>query len=125
MTMRRLDNLERLDPRHLLRTIEQRGLSGMVTLTHELLGKWQSMAVPEQRYTSIVRREYRNDSSTMQIVSGPYGREKVHYEAPPAARVPGEMAMLLDWYSQSCPLNGDQKIPGIARAGIAHIWNQI
>lgn len=94
-------------------------------LTHELLGKWQSMAVPEQRYTSIVRGAYRNDPSPMQIVSGPYGREKIHYEAPPATRVPDEMAMLLDWYNQSSPLNGDQKIPGIARAGIAHLWFEV
>jgi len=94
-------------------------------LTHELLGKWQSMAVPEQRYTSIVRGAYRNDPSPMQIVSGHYGREKVHYEAPLAARVPDEMAMLLDWYNQSSPLSGDQKIPGIARAGIAHFWFEV
>ncbi|MDX1252063.1 MAG: Fic family protein [Gammaproteobacteria bacterium] len=94
-------------------------------LTHELLGKWQSMAVPEQRYTSIVRGAYRNDPSPMQIVSGPYGRERVHYEAPPAARVPDEMAKLLGWYNQSSPLNGDQKIPGIARAGIAHLWFEV
>ena len=44
------------------------------SLTHDLLGKWQSMAVPEQRYTSILRGAYRNDPSPMQIVSGPYGR---------------------------------------------------
>jgi len=94
-------------------------------LTHELLGKWQSMAVPEQRYTTIVRGAYRNDPSPMQIVSGPYGREKVHYEAPPAARVPDEMAMLLGWYNQSSPVNGDRKIPGIARAGIAHLWFEV
>lgn len=94
-------------------------------LTHELLGKWQSMAVPEQRYTSIVRGAYRNDPSPMQIVSGPYGREKVHYEAPPAARVPDEMARLLGWYNQSSPINGDQKIAGIARAGMAHLWFEV
>lgn len=94
-------------------------------LTHELLGKWQSMAVPEQRYMSIVRGVYRNDPSPMQIVSGPYGREKVHYEAPPAAQVPDEMAGLLDWYSQSCPFNGGKKIAGIARAGIAHLWFEV
>jgi len=58
------------------------------SLTHELLGKWQSMAVPEQRYTSLLRGAYRNDPSPMQIVSGPYGREKVHYEAPRATQVP-------------------------------------
>jgi Fic family protein len=94
-------------------------------LTYELLGKWQSMAVPEQRYTSIVRGAYRNDPSPMQIVSGPYGRERVHYEAPPAASVPDEMAKLLGWYNQSSPLNGDQKILGIARAGIAHLWFEV
>ena len=94
-------------------------------LTHKILGNWQSMAVPEQRYTTIVRGAYRNDPSPMQIVSGPYGQEKVHYEAPPAARVPDEMAMLLDWYRQSSPLDGDKKIPGIARAGIAHLWFEV
>lgn len=99
--------------------------SWQVSLTHELLGKWQSMAVPEQRYTTIVRGAYRNDPSPMQIVSGPYGRERVHYEAPPAACVPDEMAKLLGWYNQSSPLNGDQKIPGIARAGIAHLWFEV
>lgn len=95
------------------------------SLTHELLGKWQSMAVPEQRYTTIMRGAYRNDPSSMQIVSGPYGRERVHYEAPPAARVPDEMAKFLGWYNQSSPLNGDRKIPGIARAGIAHLWFEV
>ena len=94
-------------------------------LTHELLGRWQSMAVPEQRYTSILRGAYRNDPSAMQIVSGPYGREKVHYEAPPAARVPEEMKRFIDWYNQTSPVDGEKKIPGLARAGIAHFWFEV
>jgi len=94
-------------------------------LTHDLLGKWQSMAVPEQRYTPILRGAYRNDPSPMQIVSGPYGREKVHYQAPPVARVPGEMVKLIEWYNQTSPLSGDKTIPGIARAGIAHLWFEV
>lgn len=95
------------------------------SLTHELLGKWQSMAVPEQRYTLILRGAYRNDPSPMQIVSGPYGREKVHYEAPPATQVPEEMAIFLHWYNQTGPLNRDKRLPGIARAGIAHLWFEV
>jgi Fic family protein len=91
-------------------------------LTHDLLGEWQSMAVPEQRYTPILRGAYRNDPSPMQIVSWPYGQEKVHYEAPPATRVPDEMSRLLDWYNQPRPLKRDKKTRGIARAGIAHLW---
>lgn len=96
-------------------------------LTHDLLGKWQSMAVPEQRYTSILRGAYRNDPSPMQIVSGPYGREKVHYEAPPATQVPDEMAKFLEWYNQAqtSPLNRDKTQPGIAKASIAHLWFEI
>jgi len=80
---------------------------------------------PEQRYTSILRGAYRSDLSPMQIVSGPYGREKVHYEAPPAIRVPVEMEKLIGWYKQSGPLNGEKKIAGIARAGIAHLWFEV
>ena len=95
------------------------------SLTHDLLGNWQSMAVPEQRYTSILRGVYRNDPSPMQIVSGPYGREKVHYEAPPVTQVPDEMARFIDWYNQTSPLNGDKKMSGIARAGIAHLWFEV
>jgi Fic family protein len=95
------------------------------SLTHDLLGKWQSMAIPEQRYTPILRGAYRNDPSSMQIVSGPYEREKVHYEAPPAARVPDEMVKLIEWYNQTSPLSGDKTIPGIVRAGIAHLWFEL
>jgi Fic family protein len=95
------------------------------SLTHDLLGKWQSMAVPEQRYTSILSGAYRNDPSPMQIVSGPYGQEKIHYEAPPVTRVPDEMARLIDWYNQTSPSSGDKTIHGIARAGIAHLWFEV
>jgi Fic family protein len=95
------------------------------SLTHDLLGKWQSMAVPEQRYTSLLRGAYRNDPSPMQIVSGPYGREKVHYEAPPATQVPDEMARFIDWYNKINRSKGEKKIPGIDRAGIAHLWFEV
>jgi len=99
--------------------------SWQVSLTDDLLGKWQSMAVPEQRHLSILRGIYRNDPAPMQIVSGPYGREKVHFEAPPATQVPNEMRQLIDWYNQTGPMSGDQKLPGIVRAGIAHLWFEV
>ncbi len=95
------------------------------SLTHDLLANWQSMAVPEQRYTSILRGVYRNDPSPMQIISGSYGREKVHYEAPPATQVPDEMARFINWYNQTSPMNRDKPIHGIARAGIAHLWFEV
>lgn len=52
----------------------------------------------------------------MQVVSGPVGREMVHYEAPPAERVPDEMAKFLDWFEQP----GD--MDPLLVAGLAHLW---
>ncbi len=57
----------------------------------------------------------------MQIVSGPVGREKVHYRAPPSAGVAKEMRRFLKWWEDSRP-GGDVPVDGIARAGIAHLW---
>ena len=52
----------------------------------------------------------------MQVVSGPIGREKVHYQAPEAKRVPGEMSAFLKWF------NGPQSIDPVLAAGLAHLW---
>ena len=50
------------------------------------------------------------------IVSGMFGREKVHYIAPAPERVEGEMAMFLDWF------NRDENISSVIRSAIAHLW---
>ena len=52
----------------------------------------------------------------MQVVSGPMGRERVHYEAPPAARVPKEMQRFLAWFAK--PGDADPLLV----AGLAHLW---
>ena len=52
----------------------------------------------------------------MQVVSGPIGRQKVHYEAPPAACVPKEMDRFLSWFE--APGNTDP----LLIAGLAHLW---
>lgn len=93
-----------------------------IPLSDALLGKWQSMAVPKRRHTPVLRGAYRDDPAPMQIVSGPYGREKVHYEAPPAAQVSAEMTGFINWYN---PAKADQPIPGIIRAGMAHLWFEV
>lgn len=60
-----------------------------------------------------VGRWRRNDP--MQVVSGPMGRKRVHFEAPPCGRVAAEMKLFLDWWRSSLG-----KEEGILRAGIAH-----
>ena len=90
-----------------------------------LLGRWQSFIIAEQRTSNIRRGAFRNDPSPMRIVSGSGGRLKVHYEAPPATRVPGEMERFLDWYNATRPIGHAgvaEALPGLIRAGIAHVW---
>jgi Fic family protein len=56
------------------------------------------------------------ESGPMQVVSGPMGREKIHYEAPPADRVPQEMEKFLAW------LEDPGETDPLLIAGLAHLW---
>jgi Fic family protein len=88
-------------------------------LTKERLFAWHASLFPMGRsgMTKIQAGCWRDDSSgPMQVVSGPVGREKVHYEAPPAERVPDEMVKFLGWFEQP----GD--MDPLLIAGLAHLW---
>ena len=52
----------------------------------------------------------------MQVVSGAMGKEKVHYEAPPADEVPGEMDKFLNWFNETTDIDP------VLKAAIAHLW---
>lgn len=52
----------------------------------------------------------------MQVVSGPLGRERVHYEAPPAEGLDAQMQQFLAWF------NADQGLDPVLKAGLAHFW---
>jgi Fic family protein len=90
-------------------------------LSEERLINWQAALFPGSRsgLLKIETGSFRTHGDPMQIVSGPAGREIVHYLAPPAAAVRAEMRSFLDWF------NGTQDsaaIDGILRAGLAHLW---
>ena len=84
-------------------------------LTHEMLGGWQSMAIPETVSSLAMRGTYR--AGEVKVVSGYPGRYRVHYEAPPASRVPDEMERFLEWYNADSVGMG-----GPIRAAVAHLW---
>ncbi len=61
--------------------------------------------------------QWRNDAGgPMQVVSGPLGRQRVHFEAPPAERLDAEAANFLAW------ANADTGEPLLIKAGLAHLW---
>jgi Fic family protein len=88
-------------------------------LTAKRLFDWHAALFPTGRtgMRAIKVGGWRKDSSgPMQVVSGPMGREKIHYEAPPAARVPDEMKRFLRWFAK--PGDADPLLV----AGLAHYW---
>src|SRR5205807_1678027 len=88
-------------------------------LTADRLFGWHAALFPTGRsgLRKITVGNWRDDSSgPMQVVSGPIGRQKVHYEAPPAARVSGDMDRFLNWFE--APGNTDP----LLIAGLAHLW---
>jgi Fic family protein len=55
-------------------------------------------------------------SGPMQVVSGPVGRKRVHYEAPEAKRLEREMRAFLRWF------DGSASVDPVLKAGVAHLW---
>ncbi|MGA8013651.1 MAG: Fic family protein [Candidatus Acidiferrales bacterium] len=88
-------------------------------LTAERLFDWHASLFPTGR--SAMRRiavgAWRNDSQgPMQVVSGPEGGARTHFEAPAATRLETEMAGFLDWF------NAVAQIDPVLKAGVAHLW---
>ena len=88
-------------------------------LTSERLFGWHAALFPTGRsgMNRVKTGGWRDDrSGPMQVVSGPVGREHVHFVAPPAKQLKGEMRRFLDWF------NGDDEVEPVLRAARAHLW---
>ncbi|HKL24835.1 MAG TPA: Fic family protein [Desulfuromonadales bacterium] len=89
-------------------------------LSSERLQAWQAALFPTGRsgLYEIVVGQWRTE--TMQIVSGRAGKEKIHYEAPPADRIDHEMQLFIEWWQKSHP--DQNNTDPVIRAGVAHYW---
>jgi Fic family protein len=88
-------------------------------LTKERLFGWHSALFPTgwSNMIKLVVANWRKDSKgTMQVVSGPLGREKVHFEAPAAERIDAEMDELIDW------IENEKGVDPVLKAAISHLW---
>jgi len=88
-------------------------------LTEPRLFSWHASLFPTGRsgMNRINVGTWRDDSTApMQVVSGPVGRERVHFAAPAAARLAEEMRGFLDWF------NGDTTTDAVLKAAQAHLW---
>jgi Fic family protein len=85
-------------------------------LTKERLCAWQAAFFPAgySEGSEIEVGRYRTNEE--HIVSGMFGRERIHYIAPSPDRVEAEMARFLDWF------NADMTISSVVSSAIAHLW---
>ncbi|MGE3105846.1 MAG: Fic family protein [Lysobacterales bacterium] len=91
----------------------------LAPLSRERLFGWHAALFPTG-YAGLARIKvggWRDDASgPMQVVSGPIGRQQVHFEAPPAERLEAEISQFLDW------VNSASKQPPLLKAGLGHLW---
>lgn len=87
-------------------------------LTIDRLHGWHSVLFPTGRsgMTRIPVGEFRSEDP-MRVLSGPIGRERIHYEAPPSNRLSSEMNRFLEWWKAS-----RGRTEGLLRAGIAGFY---
>jgi Fic family protein len=85
------------------------------------LHSWQAALFPTGRSgLHEIRVGKLRGQEPMQIISGPIGRERVHFEAPPGARLEKEMKNFLTWFN-----NAPKNLDGVLRAGLAHAWFEV
>ncbi|SEJ83796.1 Fic family protein [Paraburkholderia tropica] len=88
-------------------------------VTRERLFGWHAALFPTgyAGLTPIRVGAWRDDATgPMQVVSGPIGRQHVHFEAPPAPRLEAELARFLAW------VNAPAQMPPLIKAGLGHLW---
>jgi len=86
-------------------------------LTDERLFGWHAALFPLGRsgMHRITVADWRKGEEPMQVVSGAFGHEKVHYEAPASADVPAEMERLISWCNNA-------GLSPFIMAAVAHLW---
>ena len=88
-------------------------------LTKERLCGWHAALFPTG-WSGMFRIKvgnWRDDSAgPMQVVSGVIGREKVHFEAPPAERIEKEVTLFLQWFESETVMDP------VLKSGLAHLW---
>lgn len=87
-------------------------------LTAERLFGWHAALFPTGRSGAwkIVVADWRQSTEAIQVVSGPMGKERVHFQAPDSKDVPRLMDDFLRW------VNDDQQLDPVIKAAIAHLW---
>ena len=92
-------------------------------LSDERIFAWHAALFPTSRsgMQRIAVGQWRPpEAGSMQVVSGPFGHEKIHFEAPTADRLDAEMSRFICWFNES--RTNDASLDPVIRAAVAHFW---
>ena len=115
-----MENIRQVAPSHYIDSVVAVMLDAVnhydQPLTKEKICAWQAAFFPTgfSEGSPIEVGQYRTNEE--HIVSGMFGREKIHYIAPSPERVDEEMAHFLDWF------NRQENVNSVIRSAIAHFW---
>lgn len=106
-----------------------RGIAKLMTTVREtwnkpldvsLLFRWHEMLMEGNRY--IRAGKWRSGSEPMQVISGAFGKEKVHFEAPPSNLVAKEMEQFISWFNSTGPTGKGPLRNPVLRAALTHLY---
>lgn len=107
----------------------ERGVSGMMVnlyntfaapLSDDMLFQWHRMLIGSRGDLIDIGR-YRTSGEPMQIVAAATGSPKIHFEAPPSAKIPSEMTQFTAWFNRTAP-GAEEPLTALTRAGITHLY---
>lgn len=89
-------------------------------ISEEKLFEWHRMVMSGHR--RIVPGRWRTHTEPMQVISGPFGHETVHFEAPPSSHIPTEMIGFIQWFNDTAPDESKAIRKAAVRSALAHLY---
>jgi len=89
-------------------------------ISNDYLFKWHIMIANGRNDLNAIG-SYRNHEDPMQVISGPIGNAKIHFEAPPSKEVVIQMKKFISWFNKTAP-SGEMKLSPLIRESIAHLY---
>lgn len=89
-------------------------------LSLDMLKNWHATLFAFSK--NLLIGDWRKGQESMQVVSGPLGRESVHFEAPPSEQVPKEMERFVEWFNHSSMVTDNPIISALLKSAISHLY---
>ena len=112
-----------------IRDINAKGMANLVTeirnsyqlpINESVIFDWHKMIFSSK--TRISLGTWRTHNKPMQVISGSYGKEAIHFEAPPSIRVKKEMKSFIQWFNNTSPKGTEEIKFAPIRCAIAHLY---